>query len=406
MKRLTRFSAYRQAILAILLPATIPLGHAVGILPRVYDILMSQPATRRLLIGTGIAVFVLEAAYLPTLFRLIQARGDVAKFNARRNTPKQIARTRRWRFGVVTAALATIVSLLVVELVFRLFDIRPPDVPRYQDAQSEKVRDKLNALGLREEWDGLSAGDSRLRIVMLGDSITYGNGVEAHETFCHLSEELLADSTPEGVVTINMSESATGPGHQLRELYLPLRDQLKPDVVVHIVYVNDMGIDSRRFLLRIHRIRDDELWVGNSSYLLSFAERRIRYWVAWNSTIDYFRGGRSTKERARTWARFESDMRACKAAVEESGAVYAIVMFPWLNRLEDYLLRDLHDNMRELAAGLEVPYLDLLDVFAGRDDESFRLSLQDEHPNAAAHRLAAAAIADFLRDEIIPSLSR
>jgi len=53
-----------------------------------------------------------------------------------------------------------------------------------------------------------------------------------------------------------------------------------------------------------------------------------------------------------------------------------------------------------------VPYLDLLEVFAGRDAESLRVSPANEHPNAPAHRLAAERIARFLREEVLPLRDR
>ncbi len=404
MRTLTRLTVYRQAVFAILLPILLVLGYATGALSQWCGVLASQSPTKRLLIAMGIAMFILEAAYLPTLVLLVRARGSVVDFNARRAQPARVARIRRRRFGAVVAGLTTIVTLLVVEVIFRLFDIRAHDPPPYGRSVLRHSDDTLNALGLREDWKDIADDDPRIRIAFLGDSITYGDGVEAHETFCHLLEGMLSHETPEGVITINMAQSATGPGHQLRELYLPLHDRLRPDVVVHVVYVNDMGIESRRSLLDIYRIRDDQLWVGEVSYLLSYAERQIRYGMAWNRTIDYYRGGRSAEERAKTWGKFKADMRATKQAVEDSGAVYAVVMFPWLNRLEDYLLGDLHENMREFAAELDVPYFDLLKVFTGRHDEALRVGLVDEHPNAAAHKITAEAIARFLREEILPGL--
>ena len=62
--------------------------------------------------------------------------------------------------------------------------------------------------------------------------------------------------------------------------------------------------------------------------------------------------------------------------------------------------------MRDFASPLNVPYLDLLDVFAGLEAEALRASLANEHPNAAGHCLAADRIALFLREEIIPTLTR
>jgi hypothetical protein len=140
--------------------------------------------------------------------------------------------------------------------------------------------------------------------------------------------------------------------------------------------------------------------------VLRFAERQIRYWLAWNKTIDYFRGGETLAERAAAWETFKADVRKCKATVEDDGAVYVLVLFPWLVRLHDYLLTDVHEQMRDFATELEVPYLDLLEVFAGQDAEGLRVSLANEHPNATGHSIAAQRLARLLREEIMPALPR
>jgi len=350
-------------------------------------------------------MIIVEVLCLGTFFRLVLAHGRVDVFNARRADPTCLARRRRKRFGTAAAVSAVLVAFFIAELVFRVLNIRPPPLPSSASADYLAVDNTLNTLGIREPWNLLPEDDHRLRIVFLGDSIVYGDGIEREKAFCYLLEEMLASSWPGGVRTINMGYWGSAPGWQL-EKFLALRDLIRPDVVVHVVYPNDLGIYMHRRLDEIYRIRDDVLWVGEGSYVLRYAERTIRYWTAWKRTIDYFRGGRTSEERRRAWANFREDVWACKRAVEERGATYALVMFPWLVRLDGYDLGDIHDTMREFASQLDVPYLDLLEVFAGRDAETLRVSPANEHPNALCHRLAAERIARFLRDEVLPLRDR
>ncbi len=356
-------------------------------------------------VGTALVLMCIEWRCLGVLYHLVVARGNLENLRARLVNPVRIARRRKRRFRLATSTIALLVAFCIAEAMFRLFNIRPSPPPQSAAVDYFAVDNTLNAWGLREPWDSPPEDDRRLRIVFLGDSIVYGDGVEREEAFCFLIEGMLSPLRPEGVRTINMGYWGTAPAWQL-DKFLALRDLIRPDVVVHVVYPNDLDIYMHQRLDEIYRIRDDALWVGEVSYVLRYAERTIRYWAAWKRTIDYFRGGRTSEERRRAWANFRKDVRACKLAVEERGATYALVMFPWLVRLDGYDLGDVHETMGEFASELGAPYLDLLEVFAGMDAEALRVSLANEHPNAMGHRMAAERIARFLRDEVLPLVDR
>lgn len=405
MSPLRSFTIYRCALSGFLLPT----GLLAFSQTEYFDAFLDAAARRRLAWWVSLALcvscIVLQMHYLATLARLVRAGGRIAVYNRMDSDPVEIARRRCFRFRAAAIVLSMLAAFGIAELGFRVLNIKPPPPAPLPRFDSEKVDNTLNALGIREPWDSLPEDDRRLRIAFLGDSMVYGYGVARHQTFCYMLEQMLAADSREGVAIINLGYVATSPGRQLPK-YLALRETLHPDVVVHVVYPNDLGIELHKLLYRIHRIHDKELWFGTGSRVVHYAEKQVRYRLGWNDTIDYFRGGRNREERAKAWAKFKGNVRACKAAVEEGGAVYALVLFPWLVRLDDYLLTDVHRTMREFAAKLDVPYLDLLEVFAGRRAESLRVSLANEHPNVAGHRLAANRIARFLCEELSPRLDR
>lgn len=354
------------------------------------------------------ALFVLllagfELRWLGDLIGLIRARGRVDVLYAICMAPSAVAARRRRRLVVGAVAIGSLAAFGAAEVVFRLLDIRPPPRPRSAAADHFAVDNTLNILGLREDWSSLPEDDTRLCILFLGDSMVYGDGVERDECFCHLVERLVDPEVSRGVITINAGFPGTDPARQL-EHYQAIRLSIRPVIVVQVVYPNDLEIDMHRRLDEIYRIRDGDLWVGEGSYLLRYAERQIRYRIAWKQTLDYFRGGRDSTSRDAAWQRLEQSLSATAALAHGDGAVYALVLFPWLVRLDDYPLGDVHARMEGVARRLKVPYLDLLPTFAGRDAEKLRVSLANEHPNLDGHRLAAARIADFLRAEVLPSV--
>jgi hypothetical protein len=394
-------AAYARAVAAVAVPAAVLLFAQTPYWSVLWERTFEDPRLLGLLLALGAVLVALETRYLVTLTRLVRARGRLFVLQEWEKDPIELAGRRRWRFRLTAVGLSSLLAFGLAEVTFRVFDIRPTPTPPSTQHDWDGVDNTLNSMGIREKWDSISDDDRRLRIAFLGDSMTYGDNVEPQQSFCALVGHLLTARRSEGVLTINLGFRGTSPGWQL-EKFLPLRDILKPNVVVQVVYPNDLGINMHHRLDEIYRWRDGDLWLGDGSYVLRYAERQVRYWVAWKRTIDYFRGGRDSTERTTAWAKFKSDVSACKAGVEQGGAVYCLVLFPWLVRLDDYSLADVHTTMREFALQLGVPYLDLLEVFAGRDAETLRVNLANEHPNALGHRLAAERIARFLRDEVLP----
>lgn len=371
-----------------------------------FDVLLEKAARSRgvwwAVALAGAMLMFIEWRCLSVLYHLTLARGHSSAFFARVANAQAIQRRRKRRWRMAAVSIGAFVAFLLAETVFRFLGIHPDAPPPSRMADYGAVNNALNQWGLRETWDVLP-DDGRVRIAVLGDSMVYGDSVEREATFCSLLGEMLMASHVHGVRTINMGFWGTAPARQL-EKYVELKDRVRANIVIHVVYPNDLDLWVHRRLDEIYQVRDDALWVGDASYVLCYAERTIRYWVAWNKTIDYFRGGRNSEERRQNWAKLKHDLRACKQGVEASGAIYALVMFPWLVRLDDYHLPDVHETMRAFASELDVPYLDLLEVFAGRDAETLRVSLVNEHPNPAGHRIAAEAIARFVRDEVLPLL--
>jgi hypothetical protein len=404
-REVSSFAVYRRALSAVALPVLLLAASQMHLGRLLWVAAGDRVETRWLGFAAFVVLIALECHYLGVLIGLIRARGNASVFRDRQNRPGVVAKRRRRRLRLVAVGLSTLTALACAELVFRIFDIRPPADPVRPVYDRAEIINSLNALGIREDWDSIPDDDRRLRIAFLGDSFAYGMHVNAEETFCHLIEGLLADDWPTGVLTINIAEPGTDPGSQL-EKYRPLRDVLKPDVVVHVIYPNDLGVRLRFLVWNLHRIRDERLWVGEGSRILAYAEKQVRYWIMWNQTLGYFRGGRTPGEQKRSWSVFKADVQACRKFAEEGGAVYSLVLFPWLYRLDDYPLGRVHERMREFASELDVPFLDLLDTFGGRDAFVLRVDSGDAHPNPKGHRIAAERITRFLREDVFPTLPR
>ncbi len=389
---------YARAALAALIPIVLAVLAPIILDSAAMERAVTTMAGVRLLVAVLMVIAMIGIWCLPALIGLIQFRGSTAAWLEWRDSPVVAARRLRRNLKVAAAGSAVVLSLLVAEFAIRFFDLYDPDdVPQALD-YSEFLAEQHNRLGIREDWDKLDPNDDRLRIAVLGDSIAYGFGVLREEGLSRLLETRLQADRPEGVLTMNFGFSATGPNVQI-EHFLRLRGELKPNLVIHILYPNDLGDELRHFVRRIYAIRTAPFWGGRSLRVLHLVELRIRERIMWRETLAYYRGGLAAPERDRTWRMFESDVEACRDAAYEVGAAYGIVMFPWLFELRNYPLKDVHVRIHEMASRLDVPFLDLLDVFEGKNAADYRIDPTDEHPNAAGHQLAADHIAEFVRRE-------
>ncbi len=314
----------------------------------------------------------------------------------RRTAERMRERVKRRILRVATVAGSLLITLVALELVFRLFSPPRPPVPRDSGENALAVDTARNVLGLREPWDEVPGGDQAVRIAFLGDSFTFAACVEQREGFVHQVEEILNPAGALRYVTINLGQPGTEPQVQ-SEMYRRLKGRLRPDVVVHVLYCNDLGHDLYDELKMIHAMQNRRSRAAHVSHLWGFVEGRIRYTMVKRRTLDYFRGGDSPFRRRQAWERLRAGVESVVDMARSDGTRYVLVMFPWLFSLDDYPLEDVHARMRRLAGELGVPFLDLLETFRGLDARALRISVTDEHPNPEAHTLAAEAIAGFLR---------
>ncbi len=121
----------------------------------------------------------------------------------------------------------------MIELVF------PPRAEQTYASCDFEYTAHINSLGLREREIPRERGDS-YRIVAIGDSYTYGWGVQQEQTWLRRVENILQEEGY-GVETINMGKPGAGPPFyaSLAERAIPI---LRPDlVIVALLQGNDLG---------------------------------------------------------------------------------------------------------------------------------------------------------------------
>jgi lysophospholipase L1-like esterase len=309
-----------------------------------------------------------------------------------------VKRSHRVWLRVVTATCGLLVALGLAEAAVRVIAFHPRPIKVYSLAADNSG----SPLGSRERLASLPPNPALVRIAFVGDSFTYGLGVEANQAFPRVAGELLNQRFPGRYATINLGVD----GNDLISdwaIINHVRDLLRPQVVVQVMSPNDLDIDLYKGLLPIRGILAGRLWPSRYSRLFELAEARLRVAIAYRRSLDYLQGGATQWQQDRSWRIASHEIEAAKRLVEAGGAVYVLVRFPFLLDLRCNPIAESHRRTAEVAERLGITYLDLFEVFGGRDSTAMPLP-DDDHPSAAAHRVAAEAIVDFLTGAVFPRL--
>ena len=351
-------------------------------------------------------------------------------------------------------SVSIVVTLLIFEIIIRVigyerttitpltgFHEYDPElgwklIPDYRSRfvhRDFNVEVRTNSDGLRDEEYSTQKNDDTIRVVSLGDSFTWGWGVENDEVYMQVAEDSL-----DGFEIINMGQNGYGTGQELL-LYKRLGHAFSPDLVALGFFYNDLtdnvsgggkplfdvvGDDlvinngaetaSLEFRIKSFLVRNSHLFV-----LANYGYERLRLWLRQlfqaptNSagSVQYSRYVKEPDEESeRRWTVFEKIVSELK---HETNDNLLIIYIPDRTEVEtdkeDYINitsdRDIYDidytrkRLGEMAAKNNIPYMDITEIFRDEYSRNRDLYLEhDRHMSKAAHKLAGELMAEELRE--------
>jgi lysophospholipase L1-like esterase len=239
---------------------------------------------------------------------------------------------------------------------------------------------KLNRFGfVGREWSEHKPPNTQ-RVVLLGDSISQGWGLDLDQTYGTLLENRLNSTHAAGGSERFEILSLSVIGYDLTQILdVALEDapRFEPDVYMlpvtelsvfrnwdrHLVLLTELGIDPKYEFLR-ETLRSAGVSENDSSDILFSKLAPFR-----NSVV-------------------RESLREIKAAAEKHQAQFLVVILP---SVEDAnLVRDRFNGVPGLLASLHITYVDLSDTFDGiLNRDELRFSSTDAHPNARGHAMIA-----------------
>ncbi len=343
--------------------------------------------------------------------------------------------SRPWTGKLALALVSFVLPLLLLELLLRPFVWDPS--PSTEGGTPIFVRDttlgwrlnpgttgnwgghqvSVNEQGLRGPVVPLQRDEAALRLLYLGDSVTFGYMVEPYpRAYPFVTGRLLEERTGGTVETVNGGVGGYSPWQEA--LWLR-REGLaySPDVVIQGFVLNDVTekFDLVRFggsgegaQLRDARVGGFErlVWRSGILYTARKLNARLRFGADVRAgAIEHQRLNigallhEPDQEHVRSaWAATLASMDEIIQTCADHEIPLVVVLFP--SRLQMGAAPPLDAPQRTLLAHLEargVPTLDLLPVVTQlAAEQSSPFFIDDDHPTALGHRIVADELARFL----------
>jgi len=253
---------------------------------------------------------------------------------------------------------------------------------------------KTSSHGWRDKEYDYERNDA-YRVVVLGDSLTVGWGVESFEMFEYLLEERFNEARPVEMINTGNGNYNT---EQQANVYFDKGREYSPDKVVMFYFINDAEVTPKQ---------SEYQWLANSRAITFFWSR--------------LRGLLSSPEQAQTFEGFYSALYAddqpgwlasqvafieLRDVLQAEGVEFQVVMIPELHNVQDYPFNAIYEKVYGFLQDQGIDTLDLRGSFSAYTDDPVTLwvALDDAHPSALAHRMIADYSYDFIAKGIVDSV--
>lgn len=248
-----------------------------------------------------------------------------------------------------------------------------------------------NSLGLRDREYSLNWPHKTYRIIVLGDSMTLGWGVEREDSYPKKLEEILNKNIScKTGITYEVINTGVGNYNTVQELAY-LKDEgyrLAPDMIILGFFVNDAEPVPKKA---------ESLFL-NHSHLMVF------FWSRMNSIMSgVFKKGNYSEYYNNLYRSYHPGWIRCKNALIELNQYcnnnkikFLVVFIPELHDLSDaYPLREAYNKVESFVKTQAMDYCDLYSYFRGYDSKKLWVSHDDAHPNKIGHEMIARGIYEY-----------
>ena len=272
--------------------------------------------------------------------------------------------------------------------------------PRGYFDEGNRMVFHTNSWGLRGDDFAAEKAEGVQRVLVLGDSFTFGEGVRLEDTFCVRLEGLLKERLGREVEVLNLGVSAWSTVEEIEYLQ-QVGLGFEPDLVLVVFVANDATYAAGLDFFDNFRERYENPALKHS-YFISWVYAKLAKRLSGRNYIEFLVG--EALRREQQWQDAFDALTEGKQLAAGRGSKFAVALFPFMYELhDDYPLKPIHDEVAGHCAEQGIPVLDLLEAFKGREYGELWVHPADQHPNEVGHGIAAEAMAGFIAgQELLP----
>ena len=236
---------------------------------------------------------------------------------------------------------------------------------------------------------------NEMRVLLLGDSVTFGWGVPEEDTFSRKLEAMLTNHWKRPVRTVNTGVGGYNTVQEYATL-ITFAGDIDPDVVILLYVLNDVEVNDPPF----------DPWSARALKGKSPPETLdIILRKRWLYRLGYFGFNWVFSRQAQA---LDKNGRGFKESVEALGAIATFCQERHI-RFVTFFYRpkepasvkasfsdQLFGEVRDVGIEHDFPVLDIEPWWKGRNMREVTNSVVDSHPNKLGHEVLAKGMADFL----------
>ena len=252
----------------------------------------------------------------------------------------------------------------------------------------------INSQRLRDREFTTTKPDGVYRILLLGDSMTFGWGARYEDTYAKVLEKMLNESPPDGHQRFEVINTGVGNYNTVQEVayFKQYGVQYEPDMVILGYYINDAEPIPRPkggWLAR-----HSYLYVATSSFIGAFG-RKMESGPSW---LSYYQ--KLYKDDQPAWQACQQAIRDLITTCQETRMALTIFLVPELHSPQDYPFLEIQGKIETIAHEGNVPTVDPRTRLPAVDPLDLWVSPGDAHPNATAHRVFAEALFEHVTQQL------